>query len=734
MLSKTIKEIVQYKNVDATQIADVLWLSQFMTVSNGDEDEDELLETPQQKESVTEDGLPRTVSHTIVIHSVEKKEEPREHGFERDAQSDATFSALISKEEQKVLNLEKQFKGLTRKVKKQSQEALDEEKSAEYIASTGLFEPIFKEQKVRENYFNLRLVVDCNSSMFLWKASTKAFVQSIKKLKTFKRVELFYLDPSENRATFKREKSETTIKHTSPLFKKEKTLTLVLSDVVGKAWRSNQMFKVLELWSKYSFVTIVSMLPQNMWQKTPLRQGLSLFVTSDGFPVSNRKLKAEYEMDKLENQLNIPIIPFDENAFGYLSNLLMAKKESWIDARLFQNLLDHSNKTDNPIKSVNAKERVEKFLASANEDARLLAIYCSVLPLNRVIIEELIKFKFLGKDMDAFAEFYFGGLLDKSILHEVVEYEFYDGVRTELMQYISVEEVKPLFYLLNDVISSSLKLEGRVLDLLFSRSESRRSLSAKEKILAELLVQILGEKGRFFEKEIGALSNRTNTIYPKTNTYQMGSNDGDDDEKPIHTITFDYDFEIAKTPVTFEEYDLYCEDTKTKKPSDEGWGRGKRPVINVNWHDAVAYCAWLSEKTGKEYRLPTEAEWEYACRAGTKTKWSFGDDESELEHYAWYDKNSDKKTHEVATKKENPWGLFDMHGNVREWCQDDWVDNYNDTPKDGKKYENNSSGSKVLRGGSWNYIAGDSRSAIRYWDDPTFRSYYNGFRLLRTLP
>jgi len=95
--------------------------------------------------------------------------------------------------------------------------------------------------------------------------------------------------------------------------------------------------------------------------------------------------------------------------------------------------------------------------------------------------------------------------------------------------------------------------------------------------------------------------------------------------------------------------------------------------MRVSWHDSVAYCEWISKKTGQNYRLPTEAEWEYACRKDTTTKWSFGDDEKELEKYAWYDKNSEKKTHPVGELKSNPWGLYDMHGNVYEWCED-WYD------------------------------------------------------------
>jgi len=189
----------------------------------------------------------------------------------------------------------------------------------------------------------------------------------------------------------------------------------------------------------------------------------------------------------------------------------------------------------------------------------------------------------------------------------------------------------------------------------------------------------------------------------------------------------DGDFEIGKYQVTFDEYDLYCEDVKKELVADNKWGRGRRPVINVSWYDAVAYCEWLSQKTGESYRLPTEAEWEYACRAGTTTRWCFGDDEKELEKYAWYDKNSydlgkthpDYGTPPVGEKLPNPWGLYDMHGNVWEWCED-WYD------KDKDK--------KVLRGGSWSNSADWTRSSDRSGDYPSDRLDSRGFRLLRTYP
>jgi len=155
------------------------------------------------------------------------------------------------------------------------------------------------------------------------------------------------------------------------------------------------------------------------------------------------------------------------------------------------------------------------------------------------------------------------------------------------------------------------------------------------------------------------------------------------------------------------------------------------PVGQVSWNDVQEFIKKLNEKEGtNKYRLPSEAEWEYAARAGTTTRYSFGDDESRLGDYAWYYANSGYKTHEVGQKKPNPWGLYDMHGNVFEWVQDAWHNNYNGVPTDGSAWEGDGS-RRVFRGGCWFYGAGDCGSARRLFDVPVSRLKILGFRLLR---
>jgi formylglycine-generating enzyme required for sulfatase activity len=157
------------------------------------------------------------------------------------------------------------------------------------------------------------------------------------------------------------------------------------------------------------------------------------------------------------------------------------------------------------------------------------------------------------------------------------------------------------------------------------------------------------------------------------------------------------------------------------------------PVEQGSWDDVQQFIAKLNQKTGQKYRLPSEAEWEYAARAGTTTTWSFGNDVSKLGNYAWYKENSGLKTHAVGQKLPNAFGLFDMHGNVWEWVQDCWHETYAGAPTDGSAWTTGCSGNyRALRGGSWYYFQEDLRSASRGWYASEDRGGV-GFRLAKAL-
>jgi formylglycine-generating enzyme required for sulfatase activity len=210
-------------------------------------------------------------------------------------------------------------------------------------------------------------------------------------------------------------------------------------------------------------------------------------------------------------------------------------------------------------------------------------------------------------------------------------------------------------------------------------------------------------------------------------TFMMGDANGDDNETPHH-VTLTKGFELGVCEVTQEQY----ERVMGTNPSD--FKGPQNPVEGVSRNDAVEFCRKLSAEnsSGYVYRLPTEAEWEYACRAGTQTKYNFGDSDAELGDYAWYAENSGETTHPVGGKKPNAWGLYDMHGNVREWCQDRYSDYPSRSVNDPTGAVSGSGSFRVVRGGCWYSLSDFCRSAYRLRYTPDYRSCSLGFRVLRS--
>jgi formylglycine-generating enzyme required for sulfatase activity len=300
----------------------------------------------------------------------------------------------------------------------------------------------------------------------------------------------------------------------------------------------------------------------------------------------------------------------------------------------------------------------------------------------------------------------------------------------------------------------------------------------------------VNEKDEPFEYEVGGVTKKATRrvrtvalggritmqfVRIKAGTFPMGSPKDEKDrssDETQHDVTLTTDYYLGLYTVTRGQFRAFVDDTKYKTEADQDGGYGwdatakdwkqdpkytwqnagfdqtdEHPVMNVSWNDAVAFCAWLSKKAGKTCRLPSEAEWEYACRAGTKTRFSFGDDEEDLLKYAnvadkefrtatgrdWGIKGSDGYafTAPVGKFRPNAWGLHDMHGNVWQWCRDyygpyDKVDGAKDPLQSTKQSGNNS---LVLRGGSWSDDPQFCHAASRYWFAPAYRSNFVGFRV-----
>jgi formylglycine-generating enzyme required for sulfatase activity len=219
----------------------------------------------------------------------------------------------------------------------------------------------------------------------------------------------------------------------------------------------------------------------------------------------------------------------------------------------------------------------------------------------------------------------------------------------------------------------------------------------------------------------------------------MGSPDNESgrnaSEGPQHEVTVAKPFAISKFEVTFEEWDA-CVAAAACLPAKDGWGRGKMPLINVSWRGAKQYVGWLLELTGKQYRLLTEAEWEYAARAGAHSRYSWGDD------LGMGNANCDgcgsawdlKQTAPVGSFKPNAFGLYDMHGNVWEWVEDSWHENYEGAPTDGSAWLRGGDPSfRVVRGGSWRNDSELVRAAVRVKRNINVRFDTLGFRVGRSL-
>ncbi len=219
-------------------------------------------------------------------------------------------------------------------------------------------------------------------------------------------------------------------------------------------------------------------------------------------------------------------------------------------------------------------------------------------------------------------------------------------------------------------------------------------------------------------------------VWVEGGEFQMGSLDDEEghraSEGPVQRVVLT-GFWMGAELLTQAQYEAVVGSNPSRfKGAD-------RPVERVSWDDAVACCQQLSERCGRVYALPSEAQWEYACRAGSTGRFCFGDSDPRLGHYAWYDANSGRETHGVGGKRPNAWGLYDMHGHVWEWCQDAWHESYNDALDDGSARKAKRGTPRVVRGGSWDSDARDCRSAYRNYLTPDNRYHFVGFRVL-TVP
>ena len=267
-----------------------------------------------------------------------------------------------------------------------------------------------------------------------------------------------------------------------------------------------------------------------------------------------------------------------------------------------------------------------------------------------------------------------------------------------------------------------------ILALIRDLHPEEAGLSAGEKRLEALQAELERKRLEALKRELAG-----ELVPIPGGIFRMGDliGDGRDSERPVHSVTI-ASFKIGKHEVTFDQWDACVSDGGCSHytPDDEGWGRGNRPVIHVSWDDVQGFIDWLNDKTSGNFRLPTEAEWEYAARAGSITKYSWGNSNSNNRANCYEDCGDRwNNTAPVGSFSANPWGLHDMHGNVWEWVQDCWNDNYVGAPTDGSAWLRGDCSRRMTRGGGWGNNSGNMYSASRIHDDISGRDQYQGFRL-----
>jgi formylglycine-generating enzyme required for sulfatase activity len=286
-------------------------------------------------------------------------------------------------------------------------------------------------------------------------------------------------------------------------------------------------------------------------------------------------------------------------------------------------------------------------------------------------------------------------------------------------------------------------LAGKILIVFFGASVllvSERETAFLQTLSVSWAGQAGLRPGEVFRDRLKNGGDGPEMVVVRAGTFRMGDiqGGGGKDEQPVHEVHIKRLFAVSRYEITFDQYDEFAKATGGKLPDDEGFGRGRLPVIFVSWNDAVAYAEWLSRQTGKRYRLPSEAEWEYAARAGTETAYWWGNEMKQglANCIGCGTQWENKQTAPVGSFRSNPFGLYDTAGNVIEWIQDCWHENYNGAPLDGSAWEQQDSGDcgrRGLRGGHWRVAQDFMRSSFRMWNRPTVRRRAPGFRLVREI-
>ncbi len=718
-----------------------------------------------------------------------------------------------------ALLLGRALRPLRRRVASRIQRTLDAEATVERIAEQRLWVPVFRPRQ--ERWLSLALVVDDHSSMRVWEPAIAELCRLLERHGAFAEVRLWRLsagevaDPAAAElapAVVLRDARGRACRPGELQDAAGRRAIWVLTDCIAPYWRHNdRLLDLLHRWAADNPLALVQMLPRRLWGLTILRTR-PLVRLCAGRPGLRAAALAGPACPR--GTLSLPILTLEPTALADWAGVTAGRP--WAGTLgVALDALWTAAPAPAPAPA-DARARLAAFQGAASPQAQQLAdIFCTIpltLPIMRLAQQTLAPTTRLAH----LAEVLLSGLIGRADRDLdpgrrasdplQVPFDFLPGLREALLRDLPEPQVEAWARQLAQGVEQRLgqgheflalyrdprgdpsaaaggRIDDRAIPFVRMRIAVLRRLGGTYGEWAEALRGIVARWERRREDPATGAPDRAPMpdgptpfrdafkdgsgqgpamVWLPGGTFTMGQDDSQwHDEKPAHPVRVGA-FSIGQYPVTFDEYDRFCVATKRAMPGDAGWGRGNRPAINLSWDDARAYCDWLSRETGETYRLATEAEWEYACRAGSTTRWSCGDDESLLRDHAWYDKNAGGKTHPVGEKLANAWGLHDLHGNCWEWCQDWYSGSYYQQPASELQQrsplatarsqsaavdassvqqpasENPSgpeSGSgRVVRGGAWSDSADYCRSAFRRRFAPSDRYDRLGFRLSRTGP
>ncbi len=846
-MNRLIK-LLQHLELDmsAEEIADAIWLANqiklplaITSVTQPNEITQTEISKPENldsPDSSTGEKTQETTARLYTKNDIDSISKPNPTGkstSEKPASPGVPFKSPAVAALPNALEIGRSLRPLMRKVPSRIEFVLDEENTAQQIAENDVWIPVLK--PARERWLDLVIVVEENRATVVWEETINEFRKLMERHGAFRNVYTWSLRTNDGKPQFFHQQRKATKKQRSRSPKEllepnGRRLILLISDCISSLWWQGEIHKILELWSKQVSVTVLQLLPEQLWERTVLDLGISVFFSAIKAGTINSRLTIhDFPMwleEKPNQALKLPIVILEPESLKYWAKVIAGTGNIDTVGILFMPNWQDLKPTDKLSSSQTTKDPellVNKFYHSASPLARRLANLMSSAPVSMPVIH-LIQEKMLPlpRKPIILAEIFMSGLLEPKLISkdnqpEKWQYEFVKGVREVLWRSVRLTEIEAVLKAVSEYICQKAGISIRSFPaLLFPNSDLDEKTKAEIFPFAEINQQVLRQLGgdyaklaeqlkpvihelplpeiKTFEFEFALITEDETSIksvpfnfevatielkklgWSKQKTelsikkkqkqaqqfiedlgngielkmvlipggsFIMGSLQKElqssDDERPQHQVTIK-PFCFGKYPITQAQWRVVAALPKVNidLKSDPSLFKGDNlPVDRVSWNDAQEFCARLSQMANKTYRLPTEAEWEYACRGGTTTPFYCGETIStDLANYNGnytYGQGQKgeyrEKTTEVGIFPANPFGLYDMCGNVREWCEDGWHENYINAPIDGSAWTSLSS-KRMMRGGSWCSNPENCRSAFRFYYDAGFGNDYGGFRVV----